>query len=294
MKKLIIVTAIIMLVSCATVKQSAPPVEETSAGSAISYAVTEAAEDQDHLILATLWFQKSAEMRALYYQCFRNAETALAENLAMQIRKVPLTNLPASENPVSGQGKPAAVVLDIDETLLDNSPFQGWQILEKKEFNNDDWFRWVELAQAKPLPGAVEFTRYADSLGVEVFYVSNRTVQEMGPTIKNMAALGFANADSTHMLLKETTSSKVERRAQIEKEYEIILLVGDNLADISGVYEKRGSDYGFDAVDTDRLLFGIRYIVLPNPMYGNWLSELLKMTEGRTEKEKLLKLLETF
>jgi len=86
----------------------------------------------------------------------------------------------------------------------------------------------------------------------------------------------------------------VERRAQIEKEYEIILLVGDNLADISGVYEKRGSDYGFDAVDTDRLLFGIRYIVLPNPMYGNWLSELLKMTEGRTEKEKLLKLLETF
>ena len=294
MKKLIIVTAIIMLVSCATVKQSAPPVEETSAGSAISNAVTEAAEDQDHLILATLWFRKSAEMRALYYQCFRNAETALAENLAMQIRKVPLTNLPASENPVSGQGKPAAVVLDIDETLLDNSPFQGWQILEKKEFNNDYWFRWVELAQAKPLPGAVEFTRYADSLGVEVFYVSNRTVQEMGPTIKNMAALGFANADSTHMLLKETTSSKVERRAQIEKEYEIILLVGDNLADISGVYEKRGSDYGFDAVDTDRLLFGIRYIVLPNPMYGNWLSELLKMTEGRTEKEKLLKLLETF
>ncbi len=294
MKKLIIVTAIIMLVSCATVKQSAPPAEETSAGSAISNAVTEAAEDQDHLILATLWFRKSAEMRALYYQCFRNAETALAENLAMQIRKVPLTNLPASENPVSGQGKPAAVVLDIDETLLDNSPFQGWQILEKKEFNNDDWFRWVELAQAKPLPGAVEFTRYADSLGVEVFYVSNRTVQEMGPTIKNMAALGFANADSTHMLLKETTSSKVERRAQIEKEYEIILLVGDNLADISGVYEKRGSDYGFDAVDTDRLLFGIRYIVLPNPMYGNWLSELLKMTEGRTEKEKLLKLLETF
>ncbi len=294
MKKLIIVTAIIMLVSCATVKQSAPPVEETSAGAAISNALTEAAEDQDYLILATLWFQKSAEMRALYYQCFRNAETALAENLAMQIRKMPIMDLPASENPMSGQGKPAAVVLDIDETLLDNSPFQGWQVLEKKEFNNDDWFRWVELAQAKSLPGAVEFTRYADSLGVEVFYVSNRTVQEMGPTIKNMAALGFANADSTHMLLKETTSSKVERRAQIEKEYEIILLVGDNLADISGVYEKRGSDYGFDAVDTDRLLFGIRYIVLPNPMYGNWLSELLKMTEGRTEKEKLLKLLETF
>jgi len=80
----------------------------------------------------------------------------------------------------------------------------------------------------------------------------------------------------------------------IEIDYEIILLVGDNLADHSGLYEKRGPDHGFAAVDADRKLFGTRYIVLPNPMYGNWLSELLKKTEGRTEKEKLLRLLETF
>jgi 5'-nucleotidase (lipoprotein e(P4) family) len=285
MKKLIIVAAIIMLASCAAVKQSALPAEgstghhgrdaKTLAG--LDSSSLAAAEDQDHLILATLWFQKSAEMRALFYQCFRSAEIALAENLAW-----------------AGRTKPVAVVLDIDETLLDNSPFQGWQVLEKKEFNNDDWFRWVELAQAEPLPGAVEFTRYADSLGVEVFYVSNRTVQEMGPTIKNMLALGFVNADSTHMLLKETTSSKVERRALIEKDYEILLLVGDNLADHSGTYEERGSDNGFAAVDANRRLFGTRYIVLPNPMYGAWLSELLKKTEGQTEKDKLLKLFDTF
>jgi 5'-nucleotidase (lipoprotein e(P4) family) len=129
---------------------------------------------------------------------------------------------------------------------------------------------------------------------VEVFYISNRTVQEMGPTIENMAAVGFVNADSTHMLLKETTSSKVERRALIEKNYEILLLVGDNLADHSGSYEKRGPDHGFAAVDADRKLFGTRYIVLPNPMYGSWLSELLKNTEGQAEKEKLLKTLEGF
>ncbi|MDX9728115.1 MAG: 5'-nucleotidase, lipoprotein e(P4) family [Bacteroidales bacterium] len=277
MNKLIIVTGIIMLASCATVKQSAPPVEETYTGAAISNTVAEAADDQDHLILATLWFQKSAEMRALYYQCFRSAEIALAENMAW-----------------AGRTKPAAVVLDIDETLLDNSPFQGWQVLEKKEFNNDDWFRWVELAQAKPLPGAVEFTRYADSLGVEVFYVSNRTVQEMGPTIENMSAWGFVNADSTHMLLKETTSSKVERRAHIENEFEIILLVGDNLADLSGAYEKRGADFGFGTVDADRQLFGTKYIVLPNPMYGNWLNDLMRSAPGNNEREKLINLLEGF
>ena len=301
MKKLIIVAGIIMLASCATVKQTTLPAKESSARAVRGHTVLPpesrsdktgrdakimagldssslaAAEDQDHLILATLWFQKSAEMRALYYQCFRTAEIALAENLEW-----------------TGRTKPAAVVLDIDETLLDNSPFQGWQVLEKKSFNNDDWFRWVELARAKPLPGSVEFTRYADSLGVEVFYVSNRTVQEMGPTIKNMAALGFPNADSTHMLLKESTSSKVERRALIEKDYEILLLVGDNLADHSGIYEKRDPDHDFAAVDSDRRLFGTKYIVLPNPMYGNWLNDLLRSAPGGTEQEKLMKMLEGF
>lgn len=279
MKKLIIVTVIIMLASCATVKQETAPVSE----------------DQDHLILATLWYQKSAEMRALYYQCFRNAETAITQNLALAGHTTPVTGTPAPEGAVlSGDRKPPAVVLDIDETLLDNSPFQGWQVLEKKSFNNDDWFRWVELARARPLPGAVDFTRYADSMGVEVFYVSNRTVQEMGPTIENMAEWGFVNADSAHMLLKETTSSKVERRALIEKHYEILLLVGDNLADHSGIYEKRGPDLGFEAVDADRRLFGTKYIVLPNPMYGNWLNDLLRSAPGSTEREKLVRLLETF
>ncbi len=279
MKKLIIVACMIMVASCATVKHETAPV----------------ADDQDHLILATLWYQKSAEMRALYYQCFRNAKIALAENLARISRTEVIPEAALSEKPArTDQTRPAAMVLDIDETLLNNSPFQGWQVIEKREYNNEDWFRWVELARAEPLPGAVEFTRYADSLGVEVFYVSNRTVQEMGPTLANMSALGFADADSTHMFLKETTSSKVARRAMIEKDYEIILLVGDNLADYSGVYEKRGNDFGFAAVDADRKLFGTRYIVLPNPMYGNWLNEIMKRSPGTTTREKLLKMLEGF
>lgn len=287
--------------------------EDSSSVEARSHPALAAAEDQDHLILATLWFQKSAEMRALFYQCFRNAGIALKENLASSGRTGTVADVSLPEpgtfneeslgdNKRAASGnlqrtelpKPAAVVIDIDETLLDNSPFQGWQVLEKKSFNNDDWFRWVELARARPLPGAVEFTRYADSLGVEVFYVSNRTVQEMGPTIENMAAWGFVNADSTHMLLKETTSSKVERRALIEKDYEILLLVGDNLADHSGIYEKRGPDHGFAAVDADRRLFGTRYIVLPNPMYGNWLNDLLRAAPGITGREKLVNMLESF
>ncbi len=295
MKKLIIVTIIIMLASCATVRRTTAPVEDRTAPSATNLPLPDSMDDQDHLILATLWFQKSAEMRALFYQCFRNAEIALKENLELSGLNFPKADTHDPDEIIQEDNqKPAAVVIDIDETLLDNSPYQGWQVLHKKAFNNDDWFRWVELARARPLPGAVEFTRYADSLGVEVFYVSNRMVKELEPTIKNMAEWGFADADSTHMLLKETTSSKAERRALIEKDYEILLLVGDNLADLSSIYEKRGPDYGFADVDADHRLFGTKYIVLPNPMYGEWLNDLLRAAPGITEQEKLIKLLETF
>lgn len=261
MKKLIIVTLVIMTASCATMprRQSLPT------------------ENQDALILATLWYQKSAEMRALYYQCFRNAKVALAENLALH-----------------ESSKPAAVVLDIDETVLDNSPFQGWQVINNRPFNSDDWTQWVNHASARPLPGALEFTRYADSLGVAVIWVSNRTDEEMPPTIENMALLGFPGSERTHMYFKSETSSKVERRAVIEEEYEIILLIGDNLADHSGLYESRGNDYGRADVDAERHLFGTRYIVLPNPMYGHWLNELLRNAPGSNEREKLINLLDSF
>lgn len=261
MKKVIIVTLAIMLSACSTVRKAATP----------------AAESQDQLILATLWYQRSAEMRALYHQCYRNAEIALAENLAW-----------------SDKTKPVAVVMDIDETVLDNSPFEGWQVISGRPFSNSDWLRWVTLAGAEALPGAVEFTHYADSLGVEVFYISNRTATEAWPTLNNLAEKGFADADTSHLLLRENTSSKVPRREKLEKDYEILLLVGDNLADMNGRYESRGADLGFSDVDADRDLFGTRYIILPNPMYGTWLSEMMKLSGDGTTREKLLRMLKTF
>jgi 5'-nucleotidase (lipoprotein e(P4) family) len=261
MKKIIIVTSLIMLTACGAVRKAAVP----------------SAESQDQLILATLWYQRSAEMRALYYQCYRNAEIALAENLAW-----------------SDKTRPVAVVMDIDETVLDNSPFQGWQVISGSTFNESDWLRWVDLARAEALPGAVEFTHYADSLGVEVFYVSNRTAPEAEPTLINLAEKGFADADGSHLLLKESTSSKTPRREQLEKDYEILLLVGDNLADMSGMYENRSDDLGFSAVDEDKDQFGTRYIILPNPMYGTWLSEIMKHAKGTTTRGKLLNMIEGF
>ncbi len=147
----------------------------------------------------------------------------------------------------------------------------------------------LNLAGPGLSPGALDFTRFADSLGVEVFYVSNRKTTELASTIENMKKFGFPGADSSHVLLKESESSKVARRSLIDSTHEILLLVGDNLADLDAVFEKRGPDHGFYDVDRMRGMFGTRYIVLPNPMYGTWLSELLKKAEGGNNREKLIR-----
>ncbi|MCU0378181.1 MAG: 5'-nucleotidase, lipoprotein e(P4) family [Bacteroidales bacterium] len=261
MKKFVAITFLVILASCGSTKTGTVTTEES----------------QDQLILSTLWYQKSAEMRALYYQCFRNAKIALDDNLAAY-----------------DKSKPAAVVLDIDETILDNSPFQGWQVHAMKGYSTEEWTRWVNEARARALPGALEFTRYADSIGVELFYISNRDQEDLGPTIENLADAGFPSSDSTHLLLRGQTSSKTERRNSVGRDFEILLFIGDNLADMADKYERRGEDHGFGVVDSEKDLFGTRYIVLPNPMYGNWLNELMKKAEGATTREKLVRLLEGF
>ncbi len=265
------VAVLLLMTACGSVKTRSTAGGE-SQDQLLQATGAGAAESQDQLLLATIWYQKSAEMRALYYQCYANAEAALLKNLA-----------------VAQGDKTPAVVLDIDETVLDNSPFQGWQVLENKSFNDESWTRWVELGRAGALPGALDFTRFADSLGVEVFYVSNRKTTELAPTLTNMISLGFPGADSSHMLLRESESSKVGRRSRIESTHEILLLVGDNLADLDAVFEKRGPDHGFSDAGRMRGMFGTRYIVLPNPMYGTWLSELLRKAEGDSNRDKLIR-----
>jgi len=226
--------------------------------------------EQDHLIMSVLWFQRSAEMRALFIQGFNIA----SERLAV-----------AAEVP--GNGRPKAVVTDLDETILDNSPFEAWQIHTGGSFSDENWKMWTDMAAAKPLPGALEFTRYAESLGIEVFYVSNRSHDDaFGPTLENMRKFGFPYADSAHLLLKTNTSSKVERRVGILSTHDIVLLIGDNLADVDPAFEKRDDYFGMHGVDSLRQEFGRKYIVMPNPMYGSWVTPALTRGDGLSRRDQ--------
>ncbi|WP_321319687.1 5'-nucleotidase, lipoprotein e(P4) family [Labilibaculum sp.] len=229
----------------------------------------------EHLVMATLWFQRASECRALYYQAFNMAKLSLDNQL-----------LTKSDNK-----KPKAVVVDIDETVLDNSPFETNSIRSGKAFTRAAWKEWTDMAKASATPGSLEFLKYAESKGVETFYISNRDTSALAKTIENLNELGFPFADERHVLLKTKTSIKTERRNKVLETHEILILAGDNLGDFDEFLEDRSTDFGFSKVDERQTEFGQRFIVLPNPMYGSWEKEVLKSKRKLDgfEKENLRK-----
>lgn len=222
-----------------------------------------------HLMQSTIWYQKSAEMQACYYQSFNLAKYCLENNLKTH----------------KGTKK-TAVVLDIDETVLDNSPFEANLIKTGQNYTLDLWRKWTDKKEAESLPGAVDFTNYAKKLGVEVIYISNRRVNELNATVENLKTEGFPNADSNFVFLRDTTGDKTERRERVSKDYDIILFVGDNLTDFDEKFANRDENLGFDNVKKHKSLFGNKYIILPNPMYGGWEKPFFKNQKNLTSEQK--------
>lgn len=218
-------------------------------------------EDKDqgisnNLVMATLYPHYASEYKALAYQAYNIAKQRLAD-----IRK---------ERPISQN---LAIVVDIDETILDNSPFEAKMILADSGFNSGSWTHWCNLAVAGSVPGAVEFLQLADSLGFSVFYISNRNKEKvLEPTMANLRKLGFPQLDKNHFLLKEKNSNKESRRKMVLKNYDIVLFAGDNLGDF---YEdSEDSDIRDSLVLANRAKFGGKFIILPNAMYGKWVSSM--------------------
>lgn len=220
---------------------------------------------------ANLWFHHSAEMEACYLQTYYWAGIALDKQLSQ----------------LSEGSKKPAVVLDLDETVLDNSPFQLKLIETKESYTSENWTAWVNLAKAKALPGATDFLNTAKEKGVEIFYISNRTIAHLPATVKNLQALNLPNADTTHVLLKDKTYDKTPRRNKVSENYEIVMLVGDNLTDFSQDFSDRNiQTMGKDVVEKNKALFGEKYIILPNPMYGEWEKTMYNGTYKWTEEQK--------
>jgi len=219
---------------------------------------------------AVLWYQQAAEMRLSYYQAYAYAKVILDKNLA---------SLNADQKP--------AVVLDIDETVLDNSPYEGYLIENGETYGSKTWKEWTSMAKAEVLPGVKDFISYAQSKGVEVYYISNRTVDMLNSTIDNLKTEGLPNADSTHVLLKEETSDKTIRRNKVRETHQIIVFVGDNLTDYHELYADRDAGMGKDLVDQNLAELLNNFVMLPNPMYGEWEAAIYKNDFNQADSTKL-------
>ena len=224
-----------------------------------AYRLTEDELLAEQTMLAINWMQQSGEYRALAYQAFNAAKVAFD-----------------AAKPANGMKK--AVVVDLDETMIDNSAEGAYRLLAHKGFDPALWTQWCEAKQALAIPGAVEFANYVNSHNGKMFYVSNRKVgAEYNATVENLKALGFTGVDETSMLLKDKDSKKTSRFEQVEKAgYEIVVYAGDNLDDFAftGETYHKLNDARNAAVDKYKADFGVKYIVLPNPIYGGWLSGL--------------------
>lgn len=219
--------------------------------------------------LGTLWVQDSGEYRALAYQAYNSARITF--------------------NSVEKGGKIPAVVMDLDETVLDNSPYAAWQAVKGESYTPESWKRWCEAREAGAVPGALEFVKHVYSKGGEVFYVSNRKVDVKSATIDNLKFLGFLGVDERHVLLKEESSNKDGRRKSIEDMgYEIVMLIGDNLDDFDSMGYKKSNEIRKDNVNKNRDDYGVKFIILPNPVYGGFEGGIIEGYYRYSDLEKII------
>lgn len=234
---------------------------------------------------AVLWQGASAEAYWLYKQSYEYATwklEAMLETIEQEEQMV---------DSMDRDRRPLAVIVDIDETVLDNSPYQITAIRNGRTFSPTDWKAWTDKAAAKASPGAREFLMAVRDGGCEVFYVTNRDRSEGASTLKNLQDLGFPNADDAHLLLMEGTSDKTARRAQVRSTHNVLLLVGDQLRDFDERFKDRSVDGGKGVVDALADSLSERFILLPNPMYGTFRDVI----QGKgTDAEKLQRTREWF
>ena len=233
---------------------------------------------KDPKLNALLWMQNAAEFRLLTRQAYRYAGDQLHKSLQDK-------NWCADEVQLQEGGfqeKKPAVILDVDETVLDNSPFNTRNIIQGTAFNLENWNAWAHEEKARPVAGALGFITMAKKQGVEIFYVTNRRDGMRVATINNLKSLGFP-VTQAHLLTRNDKAGrggdKVSRRAMVAVKHRIVLLIGDNMADLCSQMDNTGSNERNRIAKEIGEMLGARWIILPNPVYGGW-ERAVKKAKG--------------
>ncbi len=260
----------LMLTGCAD-RQDVPRAQETP-------------RETHELLNAVLWVQTSAEYDFACRQIYRlgglNLDKALSDP----------TWTAALEQTGAYESLPPAVILDADETALDNSAFEAMLIQETEEYNKPLWYAWAERASAGAVPGAREFVQHALEQGVEVFFVTNRDHAIEEPTVRNLRDQFGPAVTGENVLTRgekeEWTSDKTSRRAYVAAGHRILLLIGDDYNDFAYLGELPPEER-LEAAREYSDNWGTKWIILPNPMYGGWEQALYGYRRDLPDDAKL-------
>ena len=238
---------------------------------------------QAQSMLAVLYAQSSAEYEANNLQTFAGAKLALEKALVNKNWTA------AIEQKEDFSEKPPAVILDIDETVLNNIPFQARAIIKGESYPNG-WVEWMLEEASTSVAGVSEFLKYADSKGIKIFYVTNRIAIAEEATRNNLKKLGLPfDTDRDVLLMKNEngwTSDKVSRRELIAQDYRILLLIGDQLGDFISLDEATaGMDSRKEIAAKYEEMWGKKWFMITNPIYGRWEASIYNNEYPDTESE---------
>ena len=217
-------------------------------------------------IMSVLYQQTAAERLAGSLQTFRSAKQALDNALA----DPSWSALPGQDI----QGKKPAIIVDVDETVLDNTAYEARMILDGTKYP-EGWVSWGKEAVANEVPGAKDFLNYAASKDVTIFYITNRVVELKEATQNNLIKLGIPwdQTKKTILMRGENNwgSDKGSRRALVAQKYRVLLMAGDNLGDFVDAKDNNLSPQQRKAIVEEYAdYWGEKWFMLQNIAYGDW------------------------
>jgi 5'-nucleotidase (lipoprotein e(P4) family) len=280
--------ALILLAGCASTSPTKTAAPTAAKATATAPAATTPADDN---LNAVAWSQTAIEHDLIYLQTYRDAQSRLLAAMADKQWDA----LPKDDRATPAKGLKPAVVLDIDETVLDNSPYQARLVKSGGEYNEADWAAWCNEQRARALPGVVEFTQFAAQHGIAVIYISNRAKDLDQATLANLRKEGLPVSGPEAFLglgtfvedCEQIGTEKGCRRQLISHKYRILMQFGDQIGDFVTVLANNAEGRQ-KAMKPYMDWIGTRWFVLPNPTYGAWEPALFNndYTAPRDERRR--------
>jgi len=233
---------------------------------------------------STIWMQSSAEYVATVTQAFNSARMHMDEALRDK-------NWTAALEQKDGyQNLPPAVIFDVDETVLDNGPYEAYLVDTGMAFHMETWEVWVEAAKAEPVHGVKELIADIKSQGIDVFYITNRIKELEAATVKNLRSAVDADVSADNVLFRGEYpggNNKSNRRAAIAETHRVIMIFGDDYNDFRYLENSPTPEQRMASLPPYDSYWGSKWIMLSNPRYGHWEWAIYNYAYDLPDDEKL-------